>query len=672
MSLTRGAPAAAPPAAASPDPAAAAERLAAASPAAAERLVPGAGPRAAAAQGDAGDIPAPAAMPGKAGAVPAAAAMPGPCLPLFRRGGWYDSRDREAVLAAPGSALLSQAPPVLLRDDAAWFRRTSPPRPSPAAPVAPAAPAGSSSAAHPWRPERAERERMVARAMERFATGAVEAGSAGVQTAAEFERALDWHCGLPPALTRRWNGLLASQAARLAAAAAAARDELPAGTLALVSLPANTFVCLEAVLDLVLRGAAVWVRPSRREPFAALRLAACLLAAGWPRHLLGFYPTARQTLGTLVRLVDLAVLFGGPELEAEFGSVSGPAGAALASGATTGHPRVEIHGPGRARAVVTRSCAAAAAVGPLLALVAADAGRFCTNAGTILCTHSAAEIGRELAERLDALPLEPPGPRQPFERLETIAPSVPSPRAGGVAGEVAVAAAAADGRWPWPLAACPEESVARATAAWIAERLRPGDRFLTRRPLLQRSGGRARLAPALVALDSPAGHPLLGVELPFPFAVIAEVPGAGGDPSASGNPGTCGDSAASGASGGSGVPGGAGGSGAPGAFGGPGVSGDPGVSGAPGGVAVDRAGLREDLMRGARFVHTLGAGGASSLEVRIPDDAAGGQEPGSPCAAAAGSAAASARITVGAPGAVSRAADAARSLPDPSTRGARL
>jgi hypothetical protein len=674
MSVTRGAPAAAAPAAA-PDLAAAApgnDRAAASSGAsatdrlaepymamaasatnpstAAGPLVTGAGPKGA------------VAPPGSAGPLPITAAAP-PCLPLFRRGAWYDSRDREPVLAAPGSALLSHAPPVMLRDDAAWFRRWSPPRPLPSTPPAPVgrppsqapptsssqapatsppAPGGAPAAAQPWRPHRAERERMVARAMDLFATAAVEAGGAGTQTAADFERALDAHCGLPPALTRRWTALLASQAARLAAAADAS-DELPEGTLALVSLPANTFVCLESVLDLALRGAAVWVRPSRREPFAALRLVACLLAAGWPPPLLGFYPTARQTLGTLVRLVDLAVLYGGPELAVELQAFfRGPAtdvpaatGVAAARGATAGRPRLEIHGPGRARAVVAASCTASAAVEPLLELVAGDAGRFCTSAGTILCTHSAEEIGRELAERLDALPLGPLdaiGPMEasePIEVMEAIAniaaseaiaaikpiesePMIeaagpietiqPTRRAGGAV--AAVAAATAEGRWPWPLAACPEESLAEATVGWIAERLRPGDRFLTHRPLLQRSGGRTLLAPALVALASPAGHPLLGIELPFPFAVIAAVtrgPDAFGRPNTSCEPGASGESAGSGES---------------------------KSSGKSGGAADAIAGVPEELLRGARFIYILGAGGARSLEVRIPGDTASTREPG--------------------------------------------
>jgi hypothetical protein len=470
------------------------------------------------------------------------------CLPLFRRGGWYDSLDREAVVAAPGSALLSQAPPVLLRDDAAWLRRSLLPGPG---------------AAEPWRPERSERARLVALAMEMFAgvaggaagdsgamaavvaAGGAAGGGGGLQTVATFARDLDRCCGLPPALVRRWTGLLAAQAARLAAAGGTA-GELPPGTLALVSLPANTFVCLEAVLELALRGAAVWIRPSRREPFAALRLVACLLAAGWPRHLLGLYPTAHPALATLVRLADLAVLYGGPDLAAELAPLGGRPGGGEASsgrgreasagalgagpiaGAVAGsRPVVEIRGPGRARAVVAETCAAAAAAETLLALVAGDSGRFCTSVGTILCTHATAEIGRDLAARLDALPLA-------------------APRGGG--------------EWRWPLAAWPEEAPALATAAWIAERLRPGDRFVTRRPLLQRRSGRVLLAPALVALASPDGHPLLGVELPFPFAVIAAAPPTPG----ARQPAGC-------------------------------------------------AGVRPELLAGARFLHSVGAGGASAL-----------------------------------------------------------
>lgn len=383
-----------------------------------------------------------------------------PPLPLWRRCGWHLSRDSAAVVSAPGSPRVGLAPGIVVRDDARWLRRLL-----------------GEGIRFPD-----DRRGLLAEALKRFVGGTVDLGPAGLQSPGDFLELLRRFNGVPPALGRRWMTLLAE---RLDACVGARQGEpaeaRPGGgggpRLRVVSLPANTFLCLEAVLEAALAGDAVWIRPSRREPFAPLRLVGALLEAGWPAEGLGLYPTAPETLPLLVEASDRAVLYGGEGLEQRF----------------AGRPNVVVRGPGRARAIVGESAAPEAAAAWLVPRVVGDGGRFCLSLGTILVIDAPAgrrveEVGRRLAEALDAVPLQ--------------------------AGD--------DARYPVPT--WPEPEAADAVARWIEDRLKPDDRVLTRRPLLQVGrGGEALLAPALVALGEVHDHPLLGVELPFPFAVIAGV-----------------------------------------------------------------------------------------------------------------------------------------------------
>jgi hypothetical protein len=385
-------------------------------------------------------------------------ACPGPIVPLLRRGGWHESLDVAAAQAA-GQPAVSLAPGILIRRDARWVRD------QPAALV----------------PPPAERRVIVARALRLFSGGTVNCGGLGRQDAAQFRSALWAGAGLPGALTSRWCALLAARAAELPAS----RDAGPARpALTLVGLPGNTFTCLESVLEAVLSGAAVWVRPSTREPLSALRLVSALLDAGWPADLAGFYPTARGLLRVLVAVTDRQVVYGGADVRA------GLRGAASAT----------VHGPLRVCALVPREADPVAAAAALLPLVAGDGGRFCTTVRAILCLADPAPLAARLAALLDAIP----------------APSALAAGAG-LAGLV--------------LAASRDPALAAATQAAVLGRLGPGDRVVTGRPVLSQAGRLAYLAPTLIQLAAPPGQarlawgdpPLLGFEAPFPLAAVIQV-----------------------------------------------------------------------------------------------------------------------------------------------------
>ncbi|MCF3102845.1 hypothetical protein IPZ58_14780 [Streptomyces roseoverticillatus] len=379
----------------------------------------------------------------------------------FRRGSWQPSLDSVALPGRSGLSL-SLVPEAVAAADR---RRYEPP-------------AGSFPPA--------ARRKLIDTALGLFDRGTVTVGGPGEQSAAEFRTALWETAGVPEALTDRWCGLLRG--------ASPCSVEEPDGALALVSLPGNTFTCLESVLAEAARSAAVWVRPSRREPLSAARLVAALLEAGWPPERLGLYATERPALRTLIGLTDRQTVYGGTGLTA----------AVRASG------RLQVRGPGRGCALVPPGMDPAEAADWLLPLVAGDGGRFCSNVRTVVCveesvgaegppgtkrpaTATALALARPLADALDALRTEPVDDRLPLTAF----------RVPGEAGQC---------------------------ARRLREGLGPGDRMLTRRPPAARGDGGAEYAlPALALLGPEAGpgHPLVGREVPFPFAAVLAASPAG-------------------------------------------------------------------------------------------------------------------------------------------------
>lgn len=382
-------------------------------------------------------------------------------LPLLRCGAWYQSADQ---LAAPGPALppVSLAPEILLRRDARRLRTAAlPPVPGPPA-----------------------RAAILAEAVRLFTAGTVDCGGLGKQTAADFRTALWRSAGLPAALVDRW-------CAMLTGGLAVTTSKAPAGTppasthpprLTLISLPANTFTCLESVLSVLWAGDVAWVRPSSREPLSALRLVSALVQAGWPAELIGFYPTVQGLLRAFAAMTDRQIVYGGTGLAAVLSR----------------SPGAEVHGPMRVCAVIPDDAGPDQTAAALLPLLARDGGRFCTTVRAIFCRADPARLAERLAARLDAIPFPP-----------HVSPGL-------------------------PLTASPDAGQAAAVAAAVRSRLGAGDRIVTARPLLSRLGAVTCLAPTLVRLASPGQDgqpdwgqpPLLGFEAPFPLATIMQVTGA--------------------------------------------------------------------------------------------------------------------------------------------------
>jgi hypothetical protein len=362
----------------------------------------------------------------------------GALLHAFRRGAWHPSLDTATLPGDPAVRLALVPELVVAADRRRWDGL---------APGLPAAPD--------------DRRGLLLAALDEFEHGVLDIGGLGPQSGADFRAALWRTAGIPPSLTDRWCGMLR---AGLTERPRPADDE----ALALVALPGNTFTCLAAVLEQVERSAAVWVRPSRREPLSAARLVAALLRAGWPAERIALYPTGHSALPGLIRRTDRQVVFGGSGLARSVGSL----------------PGLTLHGPGRGCALVPAGLPPDRAVEWLVPLIAADAGRFCSNVRTVVCAGPAEPLATRLAAALDALD---PG--------------------------------------SWPLTVSREPGAAHRAARSVAERMRPGDRLLTRRaPVIAGPGGAPCVTPHLVLVgdgpEDPPGHPLIGHEVPFPFAAV--------------------------------------------------------------------------------------------------------------------------------------------------------
>ncbi|MYZ16907.1 hypothetical protein GT038_26570, partial [Streptomyces sp. SID337] len=281
-------------------------------------------------------------------------------ISAFRRGEWHTSLDR-THLPGPAGRELALVPEIVAHADRRWWDR-----------------------ALPALPLLTGRRELLLTALELFDSGTLTVGGLGEQSGEAFRSALWESAGLPGPLVDRWCAMLRDGVLK--------KDDAPEpdDALALVALPGNTFTCLDAVCDQAERSAGVWLRPSRREPLSAARLVAALLAAGWPRARLGFYPGEQRFLHGLLRLTDRHVVFGGTGLATSVRS----------------SPALTLHGPGRGCALVPPDMPTDDAVAWLLPLIAADSGRFCSNVRTVVCEKpdAAAALAQRLAAALDALP----------------------------------------------------------------------------------------------------------------------------------------------------------------------------------------------------------------------------------------------------------------------------
>jgi acyl-CoA reductase-like NAD-dependent aldehyde dehydrogenase len=218
-------------------------------------------------------------------------------------------------------------------------------------------------------------------------------------------------------------------------------------------------------------GYAVAVRPGGRDPFTPLRLGRALLAAGLPANRLAVLPGNQATGTQLLRAAPLGIVYGGSDAARRW----------------SGRGNVLVRGPGRSKAALSGP-ADVATLDHLARAIGADGGSRCTNLSSLFTWHDPGVLAEDLAERLAGWPVLPG--LDPDARL----PLLDRERCAGL----------------------------RATLTEFAEAgftdhssLRYGGD-----PFVELEDGSYCVRP--VILQAPdAAHPLVGTELPFPFAVVA-------------------------------------------------------------------------------------------------------------------------------------------------------
>lgn len=354
-------------------------------------------------------------------------------LPGFQFGAWHRSRDSVTLL---DGATLAIAPDIAIITE----RRMRVAAPERFAPDALAA--------------------ILRAAVREFRAGHVMIGERS-EDFASFANRLRQCQGVPAFLSAAW----ADQLVEIVDAMTSKAPPEPSDRDVMISLPANTFLCLESVFAALWHGNRLFLRLSQREPYSALRLTAALLAVGVPPSSLIVAALSHDGLSSVLPHFDHALLYGGQDL------------LPLARDPQ----RIDVKGPGRAAAWVAGDASPAAAQAAAR-LVARSAGRLCSNVRTLMVERNPDRFAEALASAISA--------RVGLADPECCAPIVVDPAA-----------------------------VARQRADLLAL-LRHGDRIVcggSFEPVVGKT-----IAPLIVRVAHIADHPLRLCEPGFPFAIVGE------------------------------------------------------------------------------------------------------------------------------------------------------
>lgn len=213
----------------------------------------------------------------------------------------------------------------------------------------------------------------------------------------------------------------------------------------------------------------VVLRPSNDDPFTPYRLVSALLEAGLPEDSIAFVPGGHDLVDAIVQSCSLSVLFGGQPLADRYAS----------------NRNVKVHGPGRSKIVVLSDAEIEPTVNLICRLVMDDGGRGCINGSAVIVEGDAGPLAAAVASALERVPIQ-------------------SPLAEGAAlGAV-------------------RKAEAEAYNALIDSRLGQGAKEHTpgRSRRVAVVDGVTIMRPTVIEVDS-FEHPLVGLELPFPFVVFA-------------------------------------------------------------------------------------------------------------------------------------------------------
>jgi acyl-CoA reductase-like NAD-dependent aldehyde dehydrogenase len=166
-------------------------------------------------------------------------------------------------------------------------------------------------------------------------------------------------------------------------------------------------------------GYRVAVRPSRREPLTAHRLANALRQAGFRNEDVAYLPTDHGGADEIIRSADLAIVYGGQDVVQKYAA----------------DPTVMVNGPGRTKILVTADRDWRDHVDVIVDSIANLGGMACVNTTAVLYEGDPTDLAGAIADRLARI--EP----LPISDDRAILPTQPVGKATALAGYLAVKAA---------------------------------------------------------------------------------------------------------------------------------------------------------------------------------------------------------------------------------------
>jgi acyl-CoA reductase-like NAD-dependent aldehyde dehydrogenase len=223
----------------------------------------------------------------------------------------------------------------------------------------------------------------------------------------------------------------------------------------------------------------VILKPGSDEPWTPYRVVQAMIAAGVPEEAFGFYPTDHEGSAAVMDLCDRSIIFGGEATMKRYG----------------GDERVEVHGPGWSKVIIGQDEIAnwPKYVDVIVKSIAANSGRSCINASTILVPSHGKELAQAIAEKLSLI--APLPNHHPEAQLSAIA----NPKVA-----------------EWADAQI-TNGLKEPGASDLTEAVRGGTSRLST------FEGRTYVLPTLIHCDS-WDHVLCNTEFMFPFASVVEVP----------------------------------------------------------------------------------------------------------------------------------------------------
>lgn len=158
-----------------------------------------------------------------------------------------------------------------------------------------------------------------------------------------------------------------------------------------VILPSNSPGVNSIWMPAIALGIPVILKPGREDPWTPLRIIQSFIAAGVPAQAFSFYPTDHEGSNALMELAQRALIFGDESTVERH----------------AGNPCVQVHGPGRSKVLIGEDCIEnwRDYVDIIAESIAANGGRSCVNASSVVVPKYGREIAQALAEKLG--PLEP-------------------------------------------------------------------------------------------------------------------------------------------------------------------------------------------------------------------------------------------------------------------------